>query len=375
MPGTNWALVANGASAVTAPSGGAGVADTAAIDGNDATGKVFNTNVTWNYLVTLATTKTIDGFRVKLSARLPWRVQQVQDPQLGSTWVTIAQGVGTETGLIALAQAVSVDKLNVAVDVTGQPVTLYTFELWQDSQSPTLTTADLDNRLADWLDTSDGTKAHSGPLQDHATLQTVASQVDSTNTKATGATGFDAIKAVADAIASAVSGLPGTIAGALTTITGQLTTLTGTTAQSGIATIGAISHDLATVYGKTLDTFTGLAGGSTGALSGRTAFPTELWTKVAEVDFTWQKSWDQSADLYVLTVDEIPPYIDSVDVDGAPWRPRLGWWSTRNGDQFGTRRFVDWPAQQLEDAGRRMPGVVVRTQYGCACHLEAWQLT
>jgi hypothetical protein len=225
----------------------------------------------------------------------------------------------------------------------------------------TIEAGDVAEQFSDWLDTTTGTQADSAPLQ--------------TYTLATGATGFDAIKAVADAIAAAVSGIPGTIASAVTTITGQLTTLTGNTAQSGIATIGAISHDLAGVINHALDTFTGTGGGAPGALSGRTAFPTVLWTMADSVDFTFQKSWDVPADLYTITLAGIPSRINTVDVDGATWRPRVGWWAIRNGDLLSRRDFLSWESNYVEDGGRRMQGIVVRTQPEVTGTIEAWRLT
>lgn len=111
-----------------------------------------------------------------------------------------------------------------------------------------------------------------------------------------------------------------------------------------------------------------------GAASGRQVFPATGWTMVDEVDFTFQKSWDVPADLYVLTVSTFPVDIVDVDVDGAHWRPRLGWWAQRNGDGFGARSFVDWETSYLQDGGRRMNGVVIRTQPACDCHVQAWVL-
>jgi hypothetical protein len=223
----------------------------------------------------------------------------------------------------------------------------------------TSTTAD----LAAWLSTDGAVQTHETdgiPWETH-TLQT-------------GASGFDAIKAVADAIAAAVSGIPGTIAGAVTTITGQLTDMTGTMFDTGIATIGSISHDMATVMSKVLDTFSGLAGGAPGALSGRTAFPTELWTLIDEADHTGPFVYDQAADLYVLTVTDADGQTPTTVV-GVQWYPRIGWWCPFNGTQGTQRRFWDLAENQLDDQGRRMPGVLVWTRPLVETHIQAWQLT
>jgi len=243
-----------------------------------------------------------------------------------------------------------------------------------DTNVTPATLSDLQNQLTDWLaDTGDNT--HTAGDGVPGLPATTKDAVDALQTQANGATGFDAIKAVADAVAAAVSGLPGTIASAVTTITGQLTTLTGNTAQTGIATIGAISHDLAGVITHALDTFTGTGGGAPGALSGRTAFPTMLWTMADSVDFTFQKSWDVPADLYTITLSGIPSRINTVDVDGVTWRPRVGWWAIRNGDLFSRRDFLSWESNYVEDGGRRMPGIVVRTQPEITGTIEAWRLT
>lgn len=103
-------------------------------------------------------------------------------------------------------------------------------------------------------------------------------------------------------------------------------------------------------------------------------FPGAGWTMADEVDFVQAKSWDVPADLYTLSTSGWPVNIRQVDVDGAPWRPRLGWWAVRNGDLLGPRRFVDWENSILEDAGRRMPGVVVWLEPSTAGTLQAWLL-
>jgi hypothetical protein len=225
--------------------------------------------------------------------------------------------------------------------------------------------------LEAWLSNDSDLNTHQSdglPWQTDANVTTLKGEAE-------GSSGFAAIKAVADAIATAVSGLPGTIASAVTTITGQLTAMTGTMFDTGIATIGSISHDMQLVMSDALHAFTGLAGGAPGALSGRTAFPTELWTMVAETDFTFQISWDQSADLYTIALSGIPSRVNTIDVDGATWRPRVGWWALRNGDLLGARRFLSWENEYVEDAGRRMPGIVLRTQPEVTGHIQAWQLT
>ena len=222
---------------------------------------------------------------------------------------------------------------------------------------------------AEWFSSDSDTNTH----HDDLPWRTDANVTD-VKDLATGATGFDAIKAVADAIAAAVSGLPGTIAGAVTTITGQLTSMSGTMFDTGVATIGSISHDMQIVMSDALHTFTGLAGGAPGALSGRTAFPTELWTLVDETDHTGPFVYEQSADLYVLTVTDADGQTPT-DVVGVQWYPRIGWWCPFNGTQGTQRRFWDLAENQLDDQGRRMPGVLVWTRPLVETHIQAWQLT
>jgi hypothetical protein len=215
--------------------------------------------------------------------------------------------------------------------------------------------------LEDWLDSVTGTQPHSAPLE--------------TQTLASGSSGFAAIKGVVDTIATAVgSGLGSSLSAIGTTVDSINTALTShisTWSADLAATLQSWNDGLVDWFNK----MGGLAGGPTGALSGRTAFPTELWTMADTVDFTFQKSWDVPADLYTITLSGIPSRINTVDVDGATWRPRVGWWALRNGDLLGARRFLSWESEYVEDGGRRMPGIVVRTQPGITGTIEAWRLT
>jgi len=199
--------------------------------------------------------------------------------------------------------------------------------------------------------------------------------VSSLKTLAEGSNGFAAIKAVVDAIATSVgTGLHTLLSSVADDVTSISTGLAGF--------FDTWSADLATTIQSwndgLVDWFNhmgGTAGGPIGAVSGRSVFPTELWTMVAETDFTFQISWDQPADLYTIALSGIPSRVNTVDVDGATWRPRVGWWALRNGDLLGARRFLSWENEYVEDAGRRMPGIVLRTQPEVTGHIEAWQLT
>lgn len=250
---------------------------------------------------------------------------------------------------------------NDNVLVWGVDVTLGAPTTPPDPADP-VTAGNIANSLADWLSTVDGTKgSESAPLK--------------TQALAVGATGFDAIKAVADAVAAAVSGLPGTIAGAVTTVTGQVTSSTADIFDHAVTGLVAIAGKLAEVDTRLIDIFAGLAGGASGALSGRSAFPTELWTLVDERDFENNLSWDVPADLYVVDVTTPNPMLGTADIDGATVAYRTGWWAIRNGDFFGERHYFDWSKAHLSDQGRRMPGVVVALLPPASAHIQAWSLT
>jgi hypothetical protein len=168
----------------------------------------------------------------------------------------------------------------------------------------------------------------------------------------------------------------------LTRWSAALATTVQTTSDNVATLLTRWSASLATALQTMSDNFAtffntvgGTAGGPTGALSGRTAFPTELWTLIDETDFDFQISWDVPADLYTISLTGIPSRINTVDVDGATWRPRVGWWALRNGDLLGARSFLSWENEYVEDGGRRIPGIVIRTQPEIAGHVQAWRLT
>jgi hypothetical protein len=218
-----------------------------------------------------------------------------------------------------------------------------------------------DTDLANWLSIADNTKG-----EDSAPIHL--------NTLATGASGFAAIKGVVDTIAASVGAGLHT---ALTAIGADVTSInTALTAH-----ISTWSSDLATTIQSwndgLVDWFNkmgGLAGGPVGAISGRTAFPTELWTLVNEADHTGPFVYEQAADLYVLTVTDADGQTPTA-VAGVQWYPRIGWWCPFNGTQGTQRRFWDLAENQLDDQGRRMPGALVWTRPLVQTHIQAWQLT
>jgi len=235
---------------------------------------------------------------------------------------------------------------------------------WQDvlnSAPPPVSGGDVASELADWLSVSDNTHgADSAPVH--------------VETLATGATGFDAIKAVADAVASAVGGLPGTIASAVTTITGQVTSATTAIMGTGAKSITQLGADLVTVEDHLIDVLGGVLGGATGSTSGRTAFPTTGWTLADETDFDTDLAWAVPADIYVLTITSVPTGVAADSFAGVTWYHRLGSWAPLNGAQIGARRFIEFTPQQLDDGGRRMPGLALRTKPATLGHVQAWVL-
>jgi hypothetical protein len=195
-------------------------------------------------------------------------------------------------------------------------------------------------------------------------------------------------KQVVDAIATSVgSGLHTAVTAIGTAVTAIGTAVTSTgTAVEGLSTslathMGAWSADLAATIQAwndgLVDWFNkmgGLAGGPVGALSGRSAFPTELWTLADEKDWDTDLSWPVAADLYVFTVTTPPPGAAADSFAGVTWYHRLGSWTILDGDQAGARAFLEFSPQQLQDGGRRMPGLAFRTKNGTLGHVQAWLL-
>jgi hypothetical protein len=118
----------------------------------------------------------------------------------------------------------------------------------------------------------------------------------------------------------------------------------------------------------------GTAGGALGALSGRSAFPAEGWSLADETDWDTDLAWPVAADLYVFTVTTPPPGAAADSFAGVTWYHRLGSWTTLDGDQAGARAFLEFSPQQLQDGGRRMPGLALRTKNGTLGHVQAWLL-
>lgn len=153
--------------------------------------------------------------------------------------------------------------------------------------------------------------------------------------------------------------------------------LTNAILDAGVAETEAIQANLALIQAG-VDALTGgsggTAGGALGALSGRSAFPTTGWSMADETDWDTDLAWPVAADLYVFTVTTPPPGAAADSFAGVTWYHRLGSWTTLDGDQAGARAFLEFSPQQLQDGGRRMPGLALRTKNGTLGHVQAWLL-
>jgi hypothetical protein len=228
--------------------------------------------------------------------------------------------------------------------------------------------------LADWLDTAVGTQAHSAPL--------------ATQALASGSSGFAAIKALADLWNSGLgAGATGYFAFMKTALLAvkertdrlpdSIEALTNAILDAGVAETEAIQANLALIQAG-VDALTGgsggTAGGALGALSGRSAFPATGWSLADETDWDTDLAWPVPADLYVCTVTTPPPGAAADSFAGVTWYHRLGSWTVLDGDQAGARAFIEFSPQQLQDGGRRMPGLALRTKNGTLGHMQAWLL-
>jgi hypothetical protein len=224
--------------------------------------------------------------------------------------------------------------------------------------------------LANWLITTGDNQHQSDglPWRTDANVTTVEAL-------ATGGSGFAATKTAVDSVLTSVgSGIGAAVATIGTTVSSINSTLVShvnTWSATLAATLQQMSDDVAAFLGGRL----AQGGGSTGSSDFPGTSGPLTWTLVDSVDFTHVKSWDVAADLYTLSTASWPENRPMVDVDGAPWRPRLGWWAPRNGDLLGDRRFIDWDNSYLEDQGRRMPGIAIWLEGETTGHLEAWTLT
>ena len=170
------------------------------------------------------------------------------------------------------------------------------------------------------------------------------------------------------------------------TLMARIGAFTGTTLAAEIAAIKSLVN---AIRGAVIDAdnnkVVDLVGELTplvGAVSRQTAvqrdfvpIPGAGWALSDETDVDRVIAWDVPADAYTLVVTTPPPKPVPVDVAGAQWLPRLGWWAPLNGTQLRERRFIDWTETQLDQWPRRLPGIVVWLEPGTVAHLQAWTYT
>lgn len=228
----------------------------------------------------------------------------------------------------------------------------------------------VDAALAGWLiTTGDNTHQDDGlPWRTDANLTIVKGEAE-------GASGFAAIKAVADAVATSVGSGIGTAVSALTTAVGTANTAlvhqATTWSDALAATLQAMSDDFAS-FGASKSA---QGGGVTGAGSFPSGVGTLVWTMLDETDFAGEIAWTQPADVYVLSITT-PPHGFPINLtDGVHTIFRAGWWCPLNGSFGRQRRFIDFEDNHLEVGAERMPGVLISLQPGGEGHLEAWALT
>jgi hypothetical protein len=237
------------------------------------------------------------------------------------------------------------------------------------------TQADIQNALASWLSTTDGTHADSAPLQDHTTLATVDTNTADVKGQAdewafglgAAAHGYYAtIQALIDDVKSITDTLPTPIARLSSIVLDHYSAdIAGILAQidSVLSGLGAQSTDLS-----------GTAGSAVGALSGRTGFPATGWSMSASADFEDAIAFAEPADAYVLSITSYQPTQPATESPAGLWLPRLGWWCVLNGSLATQRQFVDFEQMLLEQQGRRMPGCAIQLKPGTLATVQAWVL-
>jgi hypothetical protein len=235
--------------------------------------------------------------------------------------------------------------------------------------------AGVQNALARWLSTTDGTQADSAPLLDHTTLATV-----NTNTAAVKADADDwafGLGAAAHGYYADIKTLIGnikTITDTLPTPIAQLTSIVLDHYSADIDQILAQIDGVLSNLGAQSTDLSGTAGSAVGALSGRTGFPATGWSMSAEADFEDAIAFAEPADAYVLSITS---YQDTQPANESPaglWLPRLGWWCVLNGSLASQRQFVDFQQMLLDDQGRRMPGCAIQLRPGTLATVQAWLL-
>jgi len=358
-----------------------------ALDGDDSTSWYWgSTTNTWYWQIDLGQPCEIDHYRLK-TANNEGAEFSLWVSQDGTTYASLVAHIGAgDSGSVSLSGGpYQFRYARLYSGGTGVAQITYSAELigvyGTGGTVPTgsgpppsggggggATPEEVAGALASWLSSDSTTNTQHGDLP----WRTDAN-VSALKTLAEGSNGLAAIKGVVDAIATSVgTGLHTALTAIGTDVSAINTALTSHISSWSAdlaATVQSWNDGLVDWFNK----MGGLAGGPIGAISGRSAFPAELWTLVDEGDHLGPFVYDQAADLYVLTVtdaDGQPPTV----VDGVNWYPRIGWWCPFNGTQGADRRFWELGENQLVDGGRRMPGALVWTRPLVETHIQAWQL-
>lgn len=234
---------------------------------------------------------------------------------------------------------------------------------------------DVANELAAWLSVDDGTHTDSAPLQDHATLATVAATTATIDT--TTAAIEDQQNEWAFGLGSLAHGYYGLIKSLIDTIKGETDALPDFIEAVTNVMLDHYSADIDSILAQidsVLGIQTGTAGGASGSISGRSPFPGTGWFLAAETDFEDAIAFDSEADAYVLHITSVQPTQPINSGPAGNWMPRLGWWCVLTGSLASSRAFVEFEFQLLTDQGRRMPGCAIQLKPGTLAHVQAWQL-
>lgn len=224
------------------------------------------------------------------------------------------------------------------------------------------TAGEVSNALTDWLDTVEGTQAHSAPLltyQEATSLDHGFAKLAEGLNRVLNQTG-DVIAAAGNTVAEAwdltlrAFGLHGA------PIDSSVSKADGTKAIDVLLDLAPLAGAEGRILALQRD-FVPLPGAG--------------WELADETDFTREIAWAVPADAYSLVVTSYPIIHDEIDVAGVTWLPRLGWWAPLNGTQGRDRRFINFSENQLDDWPRRLPGVVIRLDAQVEAHLQAWTFT
>jgi len=229
-----------------------------------------------------------------------------------------------------------------------------------------LTSADLQDALADWFDPTDATKPSGTPKLYPDTIIGLNGKIDNDGITwdakmgpmlAYGGVGTHGISFGVDVVRQQIAALPTPAS------PGSIVALSGD--------VAALQSDLDAFEAATTANF--LAVQNALASIAPVQFPGTGWSMTDEQDFTLSVAYAQPADLYVVTCDPATIAPAPVAISGVDWYPHLLWHATLNGTFLGERRFGDFANLHVTDGGRRMPGLLVKINQGGDGHIQAWQ--